>query len=721
MRPRNFAKRIFHLPLLVVLLALAGMLSGGCVYFNTFYNARQAFKSAEKSREQQKQRNPNAKGNKGDYDKAIEKSLKVVENHPNSKYYDDALYILGVSYYYTDEYAKSERRMREIIANYPDSKYRADAELYIAKSMLALKEYDDAMASFQHILQDEKDKKKRAEAARALAFYYYNEKQYLEAQPYFFAIRDSLGEENERVTAQEHIADTYFEMFRYGDALSSYLQMLGMKPGTDDKYHALSRAALCAYRLQRIDDGIDYLNTLVQDPLYFDSIGVLKLRLAEGNLRQENLPGAENVYQDVIDHEKNPKVVGEAFYQMGIIAQFDYDDLTLAKQRYDTAFVLLGRTDIGQDAFQRGVDIGKLGEYRKQYTFDSTSTEAKIEQATETQLLLADLYWSKLNKPDSALYELRFAIDSIPENSVKPEVMIQLASLVRDYENDTTQSDSILQEVLTQYPHDDEAGRAIELLGLTDTPADTGYAEVFIRKAERCIVEDSKPDSARYYFQQVVDRFPESKYFDQANFARIWIEEEYFNPGDSTVYYAYQEFVDSFPGSQYVTEARSRLAPGGESRKKKPEPSDEHPGGDTTVFAAGDTLAENPSASPDTSAFRTNDVLGTFSGIYIGPNGDTLELLKDPSILEIKDTFAFPQSAQAYADPQYQLYYQIKLDFSGKVEDYVRKNSTNIDEIDEEADKTIASMTFNITSIPDRQRGKWVVYKYNIVRPDFLR
>ena len=104
----------------LILLFFVPGLAGGCVYYNTFFHARQAFNNAEKSLKLSKY--GQVRINVGDYKKAIEKSLKIVENHPNSKWYDDAIYILAVSYFYTKQYQKSEHRCREILANYPDSK-----------------------------------------------------------------------------------------------------------------------------------------------------------------------------------------------------------------------------------------------------------------------------------------------------------------------------------------------------------------------------------------------------------------------------------------------------------------------------------------------------------------------------------------------------------------------------------------------------------------------
>ena len=138
--PKNMpGKRATYLFIVCCLL----ILSQGCVYFNTFYNGRKAFNEAESARKASLSRGRQViQSNR--YQIAVDKSLKVIENHPNSGYYDDALFILGVSYYYLKQYGNSERRLRELMANYPDSKYFDDATLYLAKTKLLQEDESDA-------------------------------------------------------------------------------------------------------------------------------------------------------------------------------------------------------------------------------------------------------------------------------------------------------------------------------------------------------------------------------------------------------------------------------------------------------------------------------------------------------------------------------------------------------------------------------------------------
>jgi len=703
---RSKTARIFGLVFVAIALS-------GCVYYNTFYNARKAFNDAEKSRKASQY--SNARVNTSQYNVAIEKSLKVVESYPNSKYFDDALFVLGVSYYYTQKYSKAERRFREILANYPKSKYVPESEVYLAKTKLKLLDESGAMEQFQSVFNSKTRREFKSEAAMALGTYHFDNKDYKLALPYFLAVRDSLGNDEEKKVAQRFIADGEFNLYRFADAQSAYLQILGMKPDKDDKYHALFQAASSAFRLMKIRQGIDYLSTLMSDELYFDSLSVLKLKVAEGHEYNEDIDQAESIYRDVGETAVNKKYACEAFYKLGLIYQFDYDKLDEAKKYYDKAVEANRSSDFGKDALQRSSDIGKLATFARTSVVDSTATQDVIDQAGETQYQLAELYWFSLNKPDTAMIEMQYLIDSFPKAEIAPKAMIALSQMYKDNKGDSTTADSILHLDYQRYPHSDYAEQVIDLLGLKGTPADTGYAKVYLDKAEDYIIADTLPDSARYYYQYVVDHFPDSKYYLQARFSLIWLTENYQSPGDSSVVQAYTEFIDSFPGTQWADEARRRMS-NAPRRPQEQQQQDTTGGGELAQAGEeGDqTTAGGTAANADTTTY-----VDPLKAAYISPNGDTCILMPLQPIQTL-DTFVYP--TEAYRSKwEGDLYFQIFLDFSGEVVDHVLKIRSENEAINDEAEKAVASMTFDPLRLDSRMQGKWFVYIFKVRLPDFLR
>jgi len=704
-----------HRLLLLFIIILVYINISGCVYYNTFYNARKAFNSAEKARKADSYRGGNV--NQAQYKIAIDKSLKIIENYPNSKWYDDALYVIAVSYFHTEKYSKAERRFRELLANYSDSKYAKESEVYLAKTKLSLREEEAAMQLFENIFISDFNKEYKTEAAMALGSYYNEKNDYNSAIRYYQAVRDSLGNDQQKKIAQLYIADDYFNLFQFKNALSAYKQLLGMNPDKNEKYLSLVQSTRCSYQLMKIQDGLDYLNTLINDDIYFDSLGTLKLMAGEGYEYKEEIALAEETYLAVTELEASRPVLGQAYYRLGLIYQFDYDNLQEAKQFYDKTAEYDRGSETGRDALQRSADIGKLDVFARNIEIDSTTSQDKIDEAGFTQYKLAELYWFNLNKPDTAMLEMQYLIDSFPTAYDVPKAMIALSQMYRDYKSDTTSADSILMSLLEKYPHSDIIPEALDILGLKGTDVDSGYAQIYIEKAESFFADDSTNimvDSAKYYYQYIVDNYPNSEYYLQARFGLIWLMEMYESPGDSTVIWAYNSFIDSFPNTNWANEAQKRTSY--RPRRIQQEILD------STQYAENGEYGEEGQRSGQESGVNPQDTssyVDPMTALYIGPNGEEIKQLPLEPV-QVEEPFVYPTEAYTTAW-EGDLYFQVYLDFSGDVIDNVLKIRSESEDINREATKAVASMTFDYQRIPIELQGSWLVYKFKVRLPDFLR
>lgn len=692
----------------VVLLCLILSLGAGCVYYNTFYNARKAFDKAETTRKKTKSL---GRSNSGAYKIAIEKSLKVVENHPNSKWYDDALYVLGISYYHSGQYLKSERRLRELLAEYPDSKYKREVTLYLAKTKLQQDEITDAMEIFESIFGADYKKSIKAEAAMALGNYHFNNRNYKDSDRFYLAVRDSLGTEEESKIAQTYIADGLYDQYLFEDALGSYLQLLGLNPTTGEKYHALSMASSCSYKLQRIADGMDYLNTLIADELYFDSVGVLTLRLADGYEQDENIDEAVAMYDEVASNEEMKRFSGLAHYRLGLIYQYDFDDLKKAKEHYDKTVEVSRSSDVGRLALEKSADIGKIEAFAHSLDIDSTTTQEEIDAAAHTQYLLAELFWFRLNKPDTAILEMQYLIDSFSNSYEVPRARIALAQMYRAHLSDTATADSILRLALEEAPKSDYLPEVLDQLDLLGSAADTGYAKLYIHQAETYL-DSGKTDFARAKYQYVVDNFPDSRYYLQARFALIWVTEMYDSPGDSSLIFAYSAFADSFPSSFWGVEANKRTTYQESARPSYETPVD-------TGGQAADSLDE---AVDTTEAEEVDGFANTVAGLYISPDGDSIrDMHSDVQPERFREDFEFPVEAYRVDWTFWEFAFQVKLDFSGQVEDLKLMWPCRIQELNDRVIRFVSGFRFNVIAMPLEDQGKWQVFKHRVEKPRELR
>ncbi len=159
-------------------LLLAGILSGCSsssflgrqfddfrAYYNTFYNARRAFEEGRRAIETQQNQPidlttyltlfgpPARTANAAAFNKAIEKSAEVVRRHPQSKWADDALMLIGKSYYYLGNYAGAAQKFREVIAL--GGTQELEARFWLARALGAAHAYNEAQRALQEVLARE--------------------------------------------------------------------------------------------------------------------------------------------------------------------------------------------------------------------------------------------------------------------------------------------------------------------------------------------------------------------------------------------------------------------------------------------------------------------------------------------------------------------------------------------------------------------------------------
>ena len=114
-----------------------------CVYYNTFYNAEVNFKKAKKIIEQ----TPSSSNSENEeipsqakklLGQAIENCHIVINSYPNSKYVDDAYFIIGKASFLRKEFFNSEKYLNKLIEFYPNSDYYNEAQIWLVYTYLKM-------------------------------------------------------------------------------------------------------------------------------------------------------------------------------------------------------------------------------------------------------------------------------------------------------------------------------------------------------------------------------------------------------------------------------------------------------------------------------------------------------------------------------------------------------------------------------------------------------
>ncbi|HHE40430.1 MAG TPA: tetratricopeptide repeat protein, partial [Candidatus Cloacimonetes bacterium] len=163
----------------------------GCVYYNTFFNAEQYFKQAQEMELRENGR-PTASAIQN-YNNAIKKCGIVLTDYKDSKYADDALFLMARCFYYIGRnYTQAIKHFEDLIEFYPESEFVPDANLYIAKCKYKFHRKDEAYALLHDFLQDTKMKDHFPKALKILADFHLEEEDYVNADYYLNRIIENF-------------------------------------------------------------------------------------------------------------------------------------------------------------------------------------------------------------------------------------------------------------------------------------------------------------------------------------------------------------------------------------------------------------------------------------------------------------------------------------------------------------------------------------------------
>jgi len=566
-----------------VLLATA-MSVGGCVYFNTFFLANKAYNEAEEQRIRAHQEVA-VGGAAQKYDEAIKKASKVLQNHPKSKYADDALLMIGKSFYYTGQYSRGREKFIELTGVFRDSKLVPEARFYMGMCEYYLGNTDQAKVMLRDMADNGKDKSLRRRALFMLARIPFEEEEYVEALPRLGEYLERHSGSELRIRADSMVAACYWETEQYDSARVAYKELAKRGDDLDFKFAALYRYSEAAYHLDDFESGMKEFRDLAKDDRWYQHKGILEYQIAMGLWSVDSVDAALEIFREIPISYQRTEAAARSLFAMGEIYQIETDSLYQAQSYFkEIAKVWTADREFAAAAVERSREIGQL------LALQGDLSTSDSSQFAESHFLLGELYLRQLENPDSALEEFRLVVDDFSESDYAPVAMLNLAEVVMARDADTALAREIWGTLVERYPGGEAAIWARRKLGLPP-PENIAQSDILlIYGAETMLLEADNPDSALKLYEVLIREFPESKHLPRAEFARAWIIDNHFPREDSTVYFAYQHIVSTYPNTEYAQAASRRLNPQARNARSI---------GTDRVVASSDTLYT------DTAAIKT--------------------------------------------------------------------------------------------------------------------
>jgi len=350
-------------------------------YYNTFYNAKKSYRAGlEKNVSQSRDYNPlipirihQPPVNTGyeDFERAIQKSADILRKHEDSKWVDDALFLIGRSYYYQQEFYSADQKFDELYLTTQDQDLQIKSILWKSRNYLEMGLNTEGIAYISEQLDSNLDNWKepqKAELRTLLAEHYV-------ALENWAASEEVLRESVPYLDSQSLKSRGYFLLGQVYEELEIYETAFGVYDRVKDHYSdyrlqylAQRKKAELARQMGRNDVAADIFNEMLRDDKNVEYLSELDFELARTEHQRGNFERAEMLYNRVL-HANNapvkPVIKARSYNGLAEIHRFGYDDYMKAAVYYDSA----AKVNVSRELLPASFNVSELansfGEYAR--------------------------------------------------------------------------------------------------------------------------------------------------------------------------------------------------------------------------------------------------------------------------------------------------------------------------------------------------------------------
>ncbi len=400
-------------------------------YYNTYYNAERALDEGLKTFDTGQEEQPIDQNvylplfgsvdrittQRKPFEDAILKCADILRKHPDSKWVDDAVMVIGKAWFFTQNYVGAEEKFNEVLTL--ESRLHDEARFWLARTLIASVQYDLAFDHLQESLNREDISRRWEPKLRlALAELHVQRKNWDEA---IVELETGLeGVRDKELAARAYFlrGQVYETLERYDEAVAAYDRVGAYNPFYELSYAAQYSAVRVEGEHGDPDQAMRRLRRMERDDKNYDHRA--ELAFLRGRVLQASGEYDESLdvfYELLYDPTANGAAVrGPVHYALGTFYRDVYEDFPYAAAYFDTAQTSLTRPGAGRS-------IGAAGAAATQPAYAPAAITDGEEQA-RIFLGYADVM-ARIAEMDSLLY--LGSLDDSTYNEVVLELRLQRA------------------------------------------------------------------------------------------------------------------------------------------------------------------------------------------------------------------------------------------------------------------------------------------------------
>lgn len=489
-------KKYFPFIVIVFVLSGCGIWEDFTTYFNLYYNTKDKFTEAEEAIKQQRKNlfefeEPNISGNVPTLlNGVIEKCSKILQFHSGSSYVEDVLLMLGKCFYYQKNYLKALRKFQELAATLPESDYILENDLWIAKTQMRLKEFEPALVSLKRI-RSEAVEEGEDEIARLA---YVEEIVHLIVRENYASAITLINEflevsDNDEVNAEVEyeLGRLYLKTNELENAITAFEKVFDYSPTFEIELNSKLELASALREVGETEKTLLLLEEMRNENKYSDSFHKIDLEIGITLFSLNRVDESVELLSKVDTTYISTPSSGIARFKLAEIFETRFNNFDSASIYYTKAASSTAPQEYTKLAFE------KSQLFRKYQGFQKNIFDAK------KQLVY-------LEDPDAFIQDsIAFYSDTLSTgDQTSQPIQVEQGENELDNKGIVQPLTTQLQTVKKTPPERPKIG--IDSVKSIIAKNDFDLANLFF-------TELNYPDSAYFYYRQIIDEYPDSKYY----------------------------------------------------------------------------------------------------------------------------------------------------------------------------------------------------------------
>ena len=476
---------------------------------------------------------------------AKETFLELVAKFPLHQLTEDAYFKVGECEYNQKLYDNTVEYFQNYVLKFPKSSRHDQAYFFIAESYYYQENFPSAISYYSKTIEISQDKNMILMSKVSLGWAQLKLKQFPEAQKSF---EEALVFAQEKVLSAEDIylgqASLYSEMEESEKALGAFEELIHKYPESSRIAEAYLGKANMLYLLKRYPEAVSGYEELIQNfsdkPEFSEITEKAYFGLAWTQLKKGDIEQSIAHFDEILNRSDNKIVKVSALTQMGDAYQ-DIGQLEKALETYDRIMRDFPDTlysDYVQ--YRQGVALLKMDQIEAAtISLQALQTNfPKSKYFKDSEYFLGVAYFKKGDWPSAREHIENFLKDLTKEHNLTGEAHYILA-LSSFNMSEYDKAEKLFERIVKNYP---------------DQDALVKNAEIGIAK---CLNGLGDPKEAIKRFKIIIYKYPGT---EAEQDSLLWLGDYYLENSDfpSAIEY-YQQFLDKFPNSEKINVARFEL------------------------------------------------------------------------------------------------------------------------------------------------------------------